>query len=517
MRTTKSLLKILALLPAALFLLSGCAYFNTYYNAKKLYNSVNNRHTDFPDTTIASQSEKSDLTKAVDKFAAVALKYPNSRWALPSLYYMGNSYLLSRDYDKAARKYQEIWQYYPNSKYADMAQFNNALISFNLQEWDRTIWSLTQIKSNDKIIVERSAFLEALAVQSIPDYKGAAIRWERFLLKYYKSDLANKARFNFAVCLSENAEYSNAARELEMILGKRIRSDFRYQVSMKLGQNYQITGQYQKALALYKKLHQKQTIKERIAEVEIEIANCLSHLLPTEKAVQQYQDLATKYSKTETASIALFRIAEIYENRQELDSAFTYFNKARNEVSVSRIKEQALKRSVDISLLKAYRLQSGQEATEQSAKLQFLMAEHYLFGLNKPDSAFANYFRVARDYSDQPLAAKAWFAAGWTALKFLSDSAKADSIFYVLIEKYPVTRYANGARSFLNLPLDTAVNDIEPEIEMNVKPLEQKKDTTSAKPDSTDITAPQNQSEDGQTPDNIQIPRPPNNRGVDTR
>jgi tetratricopeptide (TPR) repeat protein len=494
---------------------SGCAYFNTYYNAQKLYNSASQKHRQFPDTAAATSAEKDALKKAIDKYADVALKYPNSRWVVPSLYNMGNAYYLRGEYDKAARKYQEIWQYYPESKYSPWSQLNSALISYNLKQWDKVLWELSQIKTGDRDINQRTAYLEALVLQAVPDYPKAVISWERFLHNHYKSDLAIDARYNYARCLFSLNEFSNSVRELEIILDSRIKRNFRYQATMLLGQAHQGNGSYSRALPLYRRLLKRESDKGRISAIELEVLNCQTPGLATVEAVVMYHDLALKYPKTAVSSEALLKIGQLYEAGQELDSALAYYNKARNENPSAQVREAALKKSADISLLLAYRQQSDQQAAEQSAKLQFLMAEHYLFGLNKPDSALAAYSRVADGSSDQLLAPKAWYAAAWTARNYLSDTLKSDSMLSVLIDKYPRTRYANGARLLLNQPIDTTVIDIEPDIEMNIKPLEQKKEATPAPPDTARTPPPDSDVNDA--PPAPLIPGPNLNRSTDTR
>lgn len=496
----------------------GCAYFNTYYNAQKLYKSASKKQQQFPDTTTATSSEKEGLTKAIDKYADVALKYPNSRWVLPSLYNMGNAYYLRGEYDKAARKYQEIRQYYPKSKYSTRSQLNNALISYNLRQWDKALWELSQITTDDKNISQRTAYLEAMILQSIPDYSKAVISWERFLYKHYKSNLAVDARYNYAMCLFSLNEFTNSIRELEIILDSRIKKDRRYQVSMLLGKAYQGNGRYNEALNIYQRLLKREPDKSRISSIELEMVNCQTPRTTDDDAVGMYYALSRKYPKTDISSLSLFNIGQIYENRQELDSALTYYNNTRNENPSSATREAALKKSADISLLLAYRQQSDTQAAEQSAKLQFLMAEHYLFGLHKADSALVTYTRVASGFVDLPLAPKAWYAAAWTARNYLSDTLKSDSMFSILIEKYPRTRYANGARLILNLPIDTTIADQEPEIEMNIKPLEQKKESQSAPADTTKTTESDRDTEDAGIPSDPLIPGPPNkNQEMNTK
>jgi len=495
----------------AMIATSGCAYFNTYYNAQKLYRKASKNHRQFPDTTMTTASEKEDLKKAIDKYADVALKYPNSRWVLPSLYNMGNSYYLRGEYDKASRKYLEIWQYYPDSKYSARAQLNNAQISYNIRQWDKALWEISQIKTTDRDVVQKASYLEALILQRMPDYAKATIAWERFLFQHYKGALVLSARYNYATCLMASGEYANAIRELKLILGSKPKKDFRYQVSMMLGQAQQRNDQPAEALAIYRGLLKRESDKDRISRIEFEMANCLSAKIQFFKAIENYAALSAKYPKTDVSSRALFEIARIYEAHQELDSALAYYNKVRTENPSPDIKETSLKKSADISLLLAYRQQADQQTSEQGAALLFLMAEHYLFALNQPDSAISTFYKVATNFPDQPVAPKAWYAAAWTVRKYFADTVRSDSLFTALLDRYPNTRYANGARQAMNLPIDTTVVDSEPKIEMNLKPaVTPVQEPRNAEPDST--ASPVQEDVKPESPVLPKIPAPDINR-----
>lgn len=457
---------------ASLLWLTGCAYFNTYYNASRLYSSASKDHRQFPDTVAASPAARENLRKAIDKYAQVAVKYPDSRWVLPSLYRMGGAYYLIGEFDKAERKYLEIMQFYPNSRFAPMSQLNQALISYRLRQWDKALWELSRIREGDARTIQQAAFLEALVKQSMADQPRAAIAWESFLYRHYRSRLATSARYNYALVLISLGETSNAARELELLLDSRLKKDFRYRASLLLAQCYRESGRPDQALAIYRRLQKGHPDQTKIPRLELEMAHARAANLPPLESYSEYKQLAAKYPKTEISAEALFQVAKIFEGQQQPDSALEYYNRVRSENPSPFIREASLKKSADLSLLLAYRQQSDQQAAEQSAKLQFLMAEHYLFALNQPDSAVASYRRVAENFSEQPLAPKAWYAAAWASREHLGRNAEADSILGIIIERYPKTRFANGARERLGLPIDTTISDAEPNIEVNLKPVE---------------------------------------------
>jgi len=467
---------------AAVLLISaggGCAYFNSYYNAKKLYDSGTRNRRGFPDTLTAAGTEAAALQQAADKFAGVAARYPGSRWALPSLYYLGNCFFFTGQNEKALRKYQEIWQFYGQSSYAPLARLNSAVLSYRTGDFPAALTDIQALRSgSDQRILQRISFLEAEISQVSEDYGQAVILWQRFLFNHPKSGLAVEARHKYAQCLIALGRTSQAVTELEILAGKRLPKKSDYQIKMLLAQCYQTAGQPGKALQVYRKLLKKSEPATPQAELqELLISQILAGSAAPSEAMLIYGRLAQKYPKTMASSVACYRMGEIQESALNLDSAkalYTLASQHQKEAgdypAFDNIHSLALKKIENISLLAGYRRQLDPAAAEQNAQLLFLMAEHYLFGLGQPDSAAAIYLKLAADNPASPLAAKSLYAAAWALNRYQRDTALVRSYRLQLVEKYPHTRYANAARMELGLAPDLTVSDSEPQIEFKLKP-----------------------------------------------
>ncbi len=518
----KNNMKIIAkLMPrflAAALLVSaagGCAYFNSYYNAKKLYDSGIRSRQGFPDTLAAAGAQAAALQQATDKFAGVAGSYPGSRWTPPSLYYMGNCFFFTGQNEKALRKYQEVCQFYGSGKYAPLARLNSAVLNYKLGDYPSALTDIQLLRtSTDKEIQRRISFLEAEIAQVSGDYSQAAILWQRFLFNHPKGDFTVDARFKYAQCLIALGQHRQAGLELEILAGKRLPQRTGYQVKMLLAQSYQTQGETQKALATYRFLLKKARPGSPQADlIELFISQILAGTATGPEAMKIYDQLAQKYPKSLAASVSYFRMGELQESSQNLDSAKTLYTLASQRPKdgldfplFSNIHDLSLKKMENISLLGGYRQQLDSAAAEQNAQLLFLMAEHYLFGLNQPDSAASVYLKLASEYPSSPIAPKSLYAAAWTLDKYQRDSALVRSYRLQLVEKYPYTRYANAARMEMRLPPDLAVSDSEPTIEFKLKPK-----AAPVRPDSAGPPA-ELQSEPGpQDTPAPAIPGPPDN------
>jgi tetratricopeptide (TPR) repeat protein len=111
------------------FLLTGCsslkqgwnnftAYYNTFYNAKKFYNSglEKNRNQQpeiIPHVPIRvhpspTDAGLEDFEKAIEKGSAILRDHSNSKFVVPALFIIGKSYYHRSDFFAALEKFEEL-------------------------------------------------------------------------------------------------------------------------------------------------------------------------------------------------------------------------------------------------------------------------------------------------------------------------------------------------------------------------------------------------------------------------
>lgn len=87
----------LAILLIASSILSGCAYFNAFYNTKRSFHDGERER----EKTTELRSKPAGYTKAVEAGAKLVEIYPHSRYVPETLFIMGQSYYWLEDYFKA--------------------------------------------------------------------------------------------------------------------------------------------------------------------------------------------------------------------------------------------------------------------------------------------------------------------------------------------------------------------------------------------------------------------------------
>jgi len=102
---------LLPLLVAA----AGCAYFNTFYLARKSFNLAENSVAKSTGDKIPADATRG-YEVAIAQSRKVLLNHSNSRWADDAVYVMSASYYGKGDYDSAMIHVGDIERLYPKSE-----------------------------------------------------------------------------------------------------------------------------------------------------------------------------------------------------------------------------------------------------------------------------------------------------------------------------------------------------------------------------------------------------------------
>lgn len=108
----------------------------------------------------AAADEKADYEKAfqalkelryadaAEGFEAFVKKYPNSEYADNAQYWLGESYYVTRNYDIALIAFQRLMDRFPDSPKVPDALLKVGYTHYELKQWDRALAALTQVQKN---------------------------------------------------------------------------------------------------------------------------------------------------------------------------------------------------------------------------------------------------------------------------------------------------------------------------------------------------------------------------------
>ena len=122
-------------------ILFQCAYFNTFYNARKSF-------------------KRKEYDKTIEKSSVILAKYQNSRWVDDAILLIARSFYHKAEYDKALIKFTELEENFPESDLIPESNF-----------W----WGMTLLKMEDFNLAE-ARLKQATETNIKKEYKSVFMR-----------------------------------------------------------------------------------------------------------------------------------------------------------------------------------------------------------------------------------------------------------------------------------------------------------------------------------------------------
>jgi TolA-binding protein len=175
---------ILILFGFALLIFSSCAYYNTFYNAKKYYKEgiVLNQ-------TNPSQA-KTSFTKAIEKSALVISNYPRSKYIADALFIIGMSNFYTGEYTKAISKFENLLLVFPSYPRVNEVNLYMAASLIETGEYGQAVERLQILNTRavSQEIQELAMFKMAELYLYRKEYTDASTVLKNFITKYPKSE-----------------------------------------------------------------------------------------------------------------------------------------------------------------------------------------------------------------------------------------------------------------------------------------------------------------------------------------
>jgi TolA-binding protein len=451
---------VVAALTAAT-LASSCAYYNTFFFARRYYNQAvrANRQPTKPGSGGGSQSTgisgqtSSLLDKSIEKCAKVITFYPKSKWVDDAIFLMGRCYYLKQDYDKALKKFAELPVYYPKSEFVPKSAFMVGLCAYGKKEYDQSIQALHKalLEHPRAGQSDRASALFTLgeAYWQKKNYAEALVNY-KLLTGGKKSEFYFKSLLKAGQCYFELAHYDSARMSFSRVVREDGNDEEVLDALVRTGDSHaaeknldSAVRSYQEAMVLAEDFAKVPVVKLKMAGVELAKENY-------EKAIEIYRAVVTDFPRTPFASEAQFRMGYIYEvYLEDLDKAGQAYDKVKEHMSKSEFAAQAELRGKGLARLRESGKKPGASEEDKKAEPDFLLAELSLFQLGKPDKAIEKYLSVERDFPKSVYAPKSAFAAAYAFLHMKHDTTSAVETGRRVIEKFPNTEYAEAAGEML--------------------------------------------------------------------
>lgn len=437
--------RLLALVLLAAFV-AGCAYYNTFYLAKRYYKD-------------GQKAEEKSLSDAVAPEAAakydavirqcnkILVDYPKSKWVDDATYMMGAAMYGKRDFSGAIKRLDDLMTKFPESPFVPEA---------------RLVQGLAYLKRKDYEIADSVFYAVAKAYPNHPrrwevyfnageskafqrDYDGA-LKWYAISLEVAKerrerSDPLRRAGDAlFASGRKDSAEVAYAA-----CLKVEDRGEKRLDVALKRGEALRDLKRYQQALEFLEYWRPIAETEQREGELALRIYECIGLLGRHTDAIAGYRRLIEKFPRTPVAYEAQFQIGYLYEAAKgDLDQAAKEYDKLKAEAP-SEFQRQAARRGQNLTTLREFQATLNADTTQARARAAFRLAELYYFEMGRRDSAITQYRTVEAEFPSSAYAPKSAYARLWITAYDRNDTLGTQSLTDSITQKYRGTRFAESA------------------------------------------------------------------------
>ena len=436
-------------LVALALLATGCAYFNTFYLAKKYYREGQKAQERSTIETIAPEAAtKYDMT--IRQCQKVLTDYADSKWADDATFLYGAAQYGKGDYVGAIRRLEDFQTKFPKSPFLAEARLIRGICYFKRRDY-ATADSAFEALDRDVPKLERRPELYYYAAES----RAAQRDFPRALGWYARAVDAAKSRRAKSDALRRTGDAllasgrpDSAIQVYATALKSEERSKQRLDIALRRAEALRDLKRYDEAQQFLAQWRPNAITLQREGELMLRLHDVEARLGKTQDAIQGYRRLVDAYPNTPIAYDAQFRIGYLYESAlNDVETAGKEYEKLKTSPP-SEFQTQANRRSQGLAALKKYRESLGADTTQAKARSAFLLAELYYFTLDKPDSALQQYTSVENGYPQSVYAPKSAYAKLWITALDRNDTLAVQNMTDQMAVRYRGTRFAESALYF---------------------------------------------------------------------
>jgi TolA-binding protein len=446
---------------------SSCAYYNTFYLAKKYYDK-GTAGLPYP-VDKPNPANVQNFTKSVTYSKKLLSAYPKHKLVDDAYLLWAQALLGADDPRQSIALLEEFPTRFPNSSLKDEAAFYLGVAYRQARKYNLSLAELdTFLVMSPRHRLAPYAYLErARALMTLDRPEEAGVAADELIQRFPKSELVDRARVARAEARFAGGLHDLARGDFHE-LGSRARTDEeRLGYLLREADCLEAARKYEDELVLLRDAlaHERApAVRDTSAArggfpvsnefdaygrllVRVGTAELMAGR--QDKALDAYRRVVRDYRGSGLAAEAQYRVGYAYERLgDDFDRARSEYARVSEHGGGSNFVTQASQRIANLDRLAQFRTAAGDSA-DQRAEAGFLLAELYLFQLDKPERALEEYRKIATDLAGTPQAAKALNAQGWVMRRKLKQEAAAESLFWAVVRQYPATEAQIAARDYL--------------------------------------------------------------------
>ena len=479
----------------SVFSFVSCAYYNTLFNAQARYDDGIKKLEQSSDKMITSEI-RNDFQAAIDKcWKLINIYSDSSTYADDALLLIGKSNYQMEDYVKAERFLGQFVDRYKSSDLITQAYLWLGMSCIELEKYDEALDNFKKVLDKDfsDDLNARAYLNSGLVYLKQKNFDQARKQLAEVFNLTSDDEIQGNAQFLIGETYFEEGDFVESTPNFAKVLEYDAPVDLLFRSILKKVEGYRNLGDYDQAISTLDSVSTETKFLYKKSVVLSLIGNYyeLQDRLP--EATEMYHDVLERYSRTEGSAIAAYSLGKLEEFvYSDFDSAKSLYQKVGQEFRNSEYKddadervkiltsyekierdiktdltelndlaevsdeeiEQAQEDSSDITAIETTinrqrngkpqpKKRSESEIKKSLEKNIFAKAEFFLLTLARYDSAEVTYNKFIKISEDSILVPKAQYALYYIYAHELNSPQKADSIKKIILNKYPLSPYAD--------------------------------------------------------------------------
>jgi TolA-binding protein len=453
--SARRLVRILAILiPLSLVLASGCAKYNTFYNAEKAFDDAERQREEKlksgEDVSKVSGDQKQKYQRAIQKAQKILDRYPGNSLTDDALFLQGKSYQRFASYRMSIRKLDLLFVNFPQTPFLEEALFLQAVNYLMLGDASRSQDLLDRLERQYPESRFQSDALQASGdnAYTLEDWEDAITAYHRYLERFPDSENWDDSSIRLGEAYWELERYQEAVPVLQNVLDRSTKADRVFRARMLLARCLVQLGDFEGADALIRVLKMEAEIYQQQGEVQLIEAESLFAQGRDGDAMAMLERMPDDQLTREVKPVRAELLGYAYLEREDLEQAKDYFQEAVTGANLLEEPEVTRRLLGTIRDYLAAVSQLPDADPPRAARLRLLQANSLLFGFDRVHQAYDLYTAVAADTAaDSTIAPRALYGAMLVQATYLDNPDSAAFFADELDRRFPDSPQAYEARS----------------------------------------------------------------------
>jgi len=254
----------------------------------------------------------------------------------------GIAYYEQGDYNTAIATFQQLITDFPDSEYADDAQYYIAWSYYNLTSYEQAISEFEKIKNNypnSEFIDDSQYYIAYCNEKKLGFYVKALLQYYNFLDNYPESEYADDAQLGIGDCCYAMKQYSSAIEGYQKVIDNYLQSPLLALAQYSIAHSYRRMAKYDKAIDEFEKVIDYYPESEYAAPAQYYIGYSYYEFQDYNQAILEFQKSINNYPNSTwpndqerlVAPCAQYYIGWCYEKIENWNNAIIAYEKVIND------------------------------------------------------------------------------------------------------------------------------------------------------------------------------------------